>query len=68
MLAGMCDALEETGRHQTHRGLRIDARATSLLVVQIARSVPQPREVQNLVNPFENVIVGNQVPQRCCNK
>ena len=54
---------QEPGQHQTDRDLWVDPRPTVVHAIAIGDLLMQPAQIENTVDPRQNVIVGNQRPE-----
>ncbi len=64
----MDDAEQEAREHQTDRGFGIDARSANTRCVEIGHLRAQPAKIENPVDASEDMIVGDEVPQRSADK
>jgi hypothetical protein len=55
------DAMQETGKHQTHCRFGVDTGPPVIRALTIRNGIPQPAEVQNRIHSFENMIIGDQL-------
>ena len=62
------DDAEQEAREQTDRGFRIDARLANTRCVEIGHLRAQPAKIENPVDASEDMIVGDEVPQRSADK
>ena len=60
----MNDAEQEARQHQAQRRLRSDARAPVVGAVQLGYHIVQPAQVEDPIDPNQDVVVGDQVTQR----
>src|SRR3954468_17489885 len=63
-LAVMHNAEQQARQHQPHGHFRIDARPAILGTIKLRNLLTQPREIEDPVDPGEDVIVGHQLPKR----
>ena len=60
----MANAEQEIRAHQAHGNFGIDARAIVVGTIQIGHFGAKPRKLEKLIDPQQNMVVGDQIPQR----
>jgi hypothetical protein len=58
------DPEQQPRQHQPDGHLRIDAGSAVVRAVQISHRFAQPAQIENLVDPHQHVVVGQELPQR----
>jgi hypothetical protein len=60
----MDDAEQKARQHQAHGDFGINARAASVGAAEPGNLGRQPTQIKNVINPHQNMVVGDQIPQR----
>ena len=64
----MHDPEQEARQHQPDRDLRIDPRPAVRLAIEVGDLRSKPRQVEHAIHPGEDMVVGNELPQRPCHE
>jgi len=58
------DASEETGEHQAHGHLGIDAGTTVVRAIAVGHLCAQPRQIEHAIDSHQRVVIRNELSER----
>src|SRR5579859_1655881 len=63
-LAVVDNAYKQPGEHQPHRRLGIDSRPAIFEAITVGNFLPEPRQVEHVVDAHQHMFIRNELPER----